>query len=162
MAPANDSRPGSDHHPGQNDQVEARQGITTAGLLPRPAGGPERIRASPAVSREHKTALLSRTQRHLFGSCHQILWDNLNNVDKSIKHPKDSKHFKESKHSKGSKDSKESEESKDSRDSKESKTIVEDARQPAEKPISLRPLEFEEAVKSLLQVKKTASHDSED
>lgn len=38
----------------------------------------------------------------------------------------------------------------------------EEAKKPAEKPISLRPLKFEEAVKSLLQVKKTASHDSED
>ncbi len=80
----------------------------------------------------------------------------MNNVDKSIKHPKDSKHSKESKHSKDSKESKgskESKSSKDSKDSKDSKTIVEDARQPAEKPISLRPLKFEEAVGDLLRVK---------
>ena len=122
--------------------MEARQGITTAGLLPRPAGGPERIRAAPAVSREHKIAPLSRFQRDLFGSCHQILsdhGDNVNKVDKSIKHSKESERAKYTKYTKYTKDS---------------KAIVEDARQPAEKPISLRPLEFEEAVESLLRVKK--------
>lgn len=69
----------------------------------------------------------------------------MNNVDKSIKHSKESKHTKESN------------DFSDSKESKESKTIVEDARQPAEKPISLRPLEFEEAVKGLLQVKPSAT-----
>ena len=56
----------------------------------------------------------------------------MDNVDKSIKHPKQSDQSKQS---------------------KQSKLTVEDARQPAEKLVSLRPLEFEEAVPSLLNFK---------
>ena len=58
--------------------------------------------------------------------------DNVDNVDNSIKRPKQSDQSKQS---------------------KQSKLIVEDARQPAEKPVSLHPVKFEEAVANLIRVK---------
>lgn len=63
----------------------------------------------------------------------------MDNVDNSIKHPKQSDQSKQS---------------------KQSKLTVEDVRQPAEKPVSLRPLEFEEAVAGLLRVKPGKAKES--